>query len=130
MTQLHVPHLVEAVQTLDGVETAEAYAGEYGAVSPLILKVAGDCSADEIANTNEVPSGHSVTRLGETDEYIVAQSYGRLDDPDGTKHDIIAVDDDSLTVVVVDPGSNESSDRGAVLTFDRNDIEGYDVDLE
>ena len=130
MTQLYVPHLVDAVQTLDGVETAEAYTGDYETISPLLLQVTGDCSADAIANTGEVPSGHSVTRLGETDEYIVAQSYGHLDNPDGTKHDIIAIDDDSFTVVVVDPGPNESSDRGAILTFDRNEVEEYDVDLE
>lgn len=127
--QTHKPNLVGQLESLAGVDNAEAYPADYDLSSPDLIVVSGGVE-DEIQETiEEALNDGEALLVKTTGGYMVYSSLGSVDEHDGSKFDILAYNDSTIEAVLVERAPHETAPAGTVCYFDRGDTD-YDVTID
>ena len=126
--QKSISDLTDEIESLETVNSVEAYPADYYLAKPDVITVTGG-NSDTVRSliADALNDDETCLQMG-NGSYLLYRSLGVIDEHDGSKFDILAYTDTNIEAVLVEAGPEEAASVGNVLRFDADETD-YDITL-
>lgn len=126
--QESIPDLIDEIESLETVNSVEAYPADYDLAKPDIIEVTGGDSDTVMSLISDALDDDEACLQMANGSYMLYRPLGVIDEHDGSKFDILAYLDSKIEAVLVEGGLDESASVGDVLQFNADETD-YDITL-